>query len=80
MTGFLEVCMKNETYATASTMNAPLFNHTMVFKLLAIFTLIGAVAAVVPIPRFETENKSVGFEAPMQKAVSVRVAVLEQGL
>ena len=52
----------------------------MVFKLLAIFTLIGTVAAVLPIPRFETENKSIGFEAPLQKEVGVKVLVLEQGL
>ena len=59
-------------------MNTPLFDRTMVFKLLAVFTLLGAVVAVLPIPRFEPENKSVGFEAPLQKEAGMKFAVMEQ--
>ncbi|PSB27604.1 hypothetical protein [Stenomitos frigidus] len=60
-------------------MNSPLFNRTMLLKLLAVFTLIGAAVAVLPIPRFETETKSVGFEMPLQKETSVKLSAMEQG-
>lgn len=59
-------------------MNTPLFDRAMLLKLCTVFTLIGAVAAVLPIPRFDTQLNSIGFESPIQKEAAVKFSTIEQ--
>ncbi|MBW4694713.1 MAG: hypothetical protein KME27_23430 [Lyngbya sp. HA4199-MV5] len=59
-------------------MNTPLFDRAMVVKLFAVFTLIGTVAAVLPIPRFGTDIKGVGLESPLHKEIGVKLSAMEQ--
>ncbi|XHX79248.1 MAG: hypothetical protein RBJ76_04755 [Stenomitos frigidus ULC029] len=59
-------------------MNTPLFDRTMLLKLATVFTLIGAVAAVLPIPRFEAEINGVGTESSLEKATAVKFSTIEQ--
>ncbi|MBD2038777.1 hypothetical protein H6F86_00715 [Phormidium sp. FACHB-592] len=59
-------------------MNTPLFDRAMLLKLAAVFTLIGAVAAVLPIPRFEAEINSFDTESSLEKATAVRFSTIEQ--
>ncbi|HEY9883952.1 MAG TPA: hypothetical protein V6C98_10130 [Thermosynechococcaceae cyanobacterium] len=59
-------------------MNTPLFDRAMLIKLTAVFTLIGAVAAILPIPRFEAQINGVGTESPLEKATAVRFSTIEQ--
>lgn len=70
--------MKNEESLPAFAMNTPLFDRTMVVKLLAVFTLIGTVVAVLPIPRFGADIKGVGLESPIQKEIAVKFSAIEQ--
>lgn len=58
-------------------MNAPIFDRAMMLKLFALFALIGMVIAVLPIPRFETEIKGIGFDSPIQKDTATKVLVVE---
>lgn len=59
-------------------MNTPLFNRAMLLKLLATFTLIGTVAAVLPIPRFDTQLNGISVESPLQKETAVKFSGIEQ--
>lgn len=70
--------MKNEESLPAFAMNTPIFDRTMVVKLFAVLTLIGAVVAVLPIPRFGADIKSVGLESPIQKELGVKFSAIEQ--
>lgn len=71
--------MKNEESLPAFAMNTSLFDRTMVVvKLFAVFTLIGAVVAVLPIPRFGADIKGVGVESPIQKEIGVKLSAIKQ--
>ncbi|GEM_PF-1475713 len=70
--------MKNEEETLAFTMNTPLFDRLMVCKLFAVFTLIGTVMAVLPIPLFGADIKGVGLESPLQKEAAVKFSAIEQ--
>ena len=59
-------------------MNTPLFDRAMLLKLAAVFTLIGAVAAILPIPRFEAEINSASAESPLEKATAIKFSTIEQ--
>lgn len=59
-------------------MNAPLFNRAMTCKLFAVFTLIGTVVAVLPIPRFNADIKGVALEAPIHRETAVKLSALDQ--
>jgi hypothetical protein len=59
-------------------MNTPLFDRAMLLKLAAVFTLIGAVAAVLPIPRFEAQINGIGTEPYLEKATAIKFSTIEQ--
>lgn len=59
-------------------MNTSLFDRTMVLKLFAVFSLIGTVVAVLPIPRFEADSRGAGVESPIQKEATVKFSAIEQ--
>ncbi|MBW4582811.1 MAG: hypothetical protein KME42_24860 [Tildeniella nuda ZEHNDER 1965/U140] len=59
-------------------MNTPLFDRAMLLKLVTVFTLIGAAAAILPIPRFDTQFNDTGFESPLQKEAAVKFSAIEQ--
>ena len=59
-------------------MNPPLLDRAMLLKLLATFTLIGTVAAVLPIPRFDTPLNGASVESPLQREATVRLSVIGQ--
>ncbi|XGV96701.1 MAG: hypothetical protein ACAF41_28760 [Leptolyngbya sp. BL-A-14] len=59
-------------------MNTPLFDRAMTFKLVAVLTLIGSVAAVLPIPRFNADIKGVALGSPIQREATVKLSALDQ--
>jgi hypothetical protein len=69
--------MKNEESLSAFAMNTPLFDRTMVVKLFAVFTLLGTVVAVLPIPRFNADS-SVGLEPTSHRETTAKFAAIEQ--
>ncbi len=58
-------------------MNAPIFDRAMVLKLLALLAILGALIAVLPIPRFETSVKGIGFVSPIQKEAAAKFLAVE---
>ncbi len=58
-------------------MNNSLFDRAMLCKLLAMFSSIGSVTAVLPIPRFEADFKGIKLESPIQRETAVKLLTVD---